>query len=60
MLNKIKRWLKKPQNSTEKLAKKLGYSSGSAIRHWLNRGRIPAHMTKHVGRIVDGNSKRNK
>ena len=52
MLSKLKKWLKRPDNSTVKLAYLLGYSSGSTVSNWISRQRVPRHVQKRLKEIL--------
>lgn len=60
MINQLKKWLNKPENSTAKLAYLLGYKSGSTISNWIARDSIPGHKTKELTRILSKQKKREK
>ena len=46
----LRKWLKSPENTKTKLAKKLGYSSTSTISNWFSRSRVPEFQRERIER----------
>ena len=52
MIRRLKAWLKRPENSTAKLAYLLGYKSGSTISNWISRNKIPEFVKPRLKEVL--------
>lgn len=52
LLEDIRNWLSKKENSSIKFANALGYKSGSTISRWLKRGFVPDYEINHIIRLI--------
>lgn len=53
MLKRLRKWLREPENTYAKLAKKMGFKSRSSIYNWLYRGRIPKEHYKKLKEVFN-------
>lgn len=52
MIKELKSWLKKPGNSSAKIAYLLGYRTGTTVSNWIYRNSIPEYIKPQLKNLL--------
>ncbi len=54
LIKRVKKWLRKPENTFTKLSLLLGYSSRSTVYNWIKREKIPQSAIPKLKEVLKG------